>query len=111
VSLQFFGDQRLPQQLERHNVENWFAYFTPSLDVQLLGPQGVPVPVVPGIPPNWAIFIVFDKPTKYHQAIPEYSMQQGAPLTEVRMASSKGLVLTTRGQIPACTLTIRTTKT
>lgn len=101
VRLQFFGDHRIPHEVSSDNVCAWCAYFSAS--IQIHGPEGE---VMFGSQPNWAIFLVLDKPASFRQAITSFSNPEVMPVIDTHMANSRAIVISTRGQIPAGVLEI-----
>ena len=110
LRLQFFGDQRIPQEVSSDNVASWFAYFSPSLAIIPKDAHGNMVAGGLEVPPNWAIFVALDKPAKFRQAIVTFSNPEIMPITDVHMANSRVIAISTRGQVPAGVLNIHIIK-
>jgi hypothetical protein len=101
IKLQFFGDYRIPVQADATNVGDWFAYFGPSLSIQPLDAAGNPMEGGMAVPPHWVLFIAFDKPVLYRQVVVSFSNSAIAPITEVRLQTSRTIVVMTRNPVPA----------
>lgn len=110
LRLQFFGDDRLPVEISRDNVDSWFAYRSPTMAMTFTDKNGKQRDDGFQVPPNWAIFIVLDKPATYRQVIPTFSNPDVMPFTEIRQSTQKSIVLTARSQFPAGVLEITTTE-
>ena len=108
LRLQFFGDRRIPQEVSSDNVASWFAYFSPSLAITPKDARGNTIAGGLEIPPNWAIFVALDKPAKFRQAIVTFSNPEVMPVIDVHTANSRIIAISTRGQVPAGVLTIKT---
>jgi hypothetical protein len=106
ISLQFFGDHRIPQETSSENVVSWFAYFSSSLLVQPKDENGNNVAGGLEIPPNWVIVLVFDKPAIYRQAVTNFSNSEACPLIDIHSTNGRMIALSTRGQMPAGIFTI-----
>ena len=108
VKLQFFGDQRIPTEITQNNVASWFAYFSRSLTITPQDAEGHPIAGGMQIPPNWAIFISFDRPATYRQVIVDFSNPSAMPVIDRQFQNSRVLVISTRGMLPAGVLDIHT---
>jgi hypothetical protein len=106
LRLQFFGDQRTPHEISSVNIATWFAYFSPSITLTPQDASGNPLPGGFEVPPSWAIFITVDIPSSYRQATVRFSNPEVMPITEVRMATTRSIVVTARSQFPAGVLEI-----
>lgn len=107
LRLQFFGDYRIPHEVSSDNVACWFAYFSASLSITPMDESGNSIAGGMQIPPNWAIFVALDKPSKFRQAIVTFSNPEVMPVTDTHMANARVIAISTRGQIPAGVLTIQ----
>ena len=108
VKLQFFGDQRIPTEITQNNVASWFAYFSRSLTITPQDAEGHPIAGGMQIPPNWAIFISFDRPATYRQVIVDFSNPSAMPVIDRQFQNSRVLVISTRGPLPAGVLDVHT---
>jgi hypothetical protein len=106
VRLQFFGDRRIPLDVARENVATWFAYYSPSIKVTPQDPEGKAMAGGFEVPPNWVVLIVFDQPTDYRQAVATFSNPEIAPPIEVRHTTTRSVVVTTGGLLPAGVLEV-----
>jgi hypothetical protein len=106
IRLQFFGDRRIPHDIGQQNVATWFAYFSPSIKVTPQDAQGKPMDGGFEVPPNWVVLIVFDRLSAYRQGIANFSNPEIAPPIEVRHATTRSMVVTTSGLLPAGVLEI-----
>ena len=105
LRLQFFGDYRTPIEISSRNVATWYAYYSPSMNVTFKDADGKEIGGQ-GMPPSWAIFITLDKPTAYRQGIVSFSNPEKAPPMEVRFATTRSMVSTVAGQVPAGVLEV-----
>lgn len=106
LKLQFFGDRRIPIELGSNNVATWFSYYSQSVKVSTQDAQGNEMPGGFEMPPNWVIFAVFDKAADYRQAVAVFSNPELSPPIEVRQTTTRSLVVTVGGMIPAGVLEI-----
>jgi hypothetical protein len=106
IRLQFFGDRRIPHDLARENVATWFAYYSPSIKVSPQDAEGKAMAGGFEVPPNWIVLIVFDQPTEYRQAVASFSNPEMAPPIEVRHTTTRSVVVTTSGLLPAGVLQV-----
>lgn len=109
LQLQFYGDERVPRQISHQNVINWFAYFSPRI---LLQQRDVAGKIIPegtfSSPLSWVIFITFDRPISYRQAVVSYANQDNAPITEVKFSTDRSIVVTTNGPITSTVMDVHT---
>ncbi|MCU7942370.1 MAG: hypothetical protein KZQ87_06780 [Candidatus Thiodiazotropha sp. (ex Cardiolucina cf. quadrata)] len=62
LSLQFFGDKRIPHEESSDNIANWFSYFTSSISVTPKDEDGNNVEGGFVVPPSWVVFLAFNEP-------------------------------------------------
>lgn len=105
LRLQFFGDKRVPHEISADNIINWFAYFSPSIDVAFNDENGREISRS-STGPNWAVFLVMDRPVTYRQAIVSFSNPALMPVIDVHMATERAVLIGTRGLVPAGVLEI-----
>lgn len=110
LMLQFFGDNRVPIVVHSSNIRYWYALYSSSIEVKAFDAAGNEIkrPGLEGMPPYWTIFIVFEDPTKYEQAISEFSNPSAFGQAEFKVSNNYCIILTTSSQIPAGLLTIYT---
>jgi hypothetical protein len=106
LRLQFFGDRRIPQEVSSNNIASWFAYFSQSLAIIPKDAHGNTLAGGLEVPPNWAVFVALDKPARFRQAVVTFSNPEVMPVTDVHMANSRVIAISTRGLVPAGVLTI-----
>jgi hypothetical protein len=68
LRLRFSGHMEQPQEIEKENVSAWFCYWSHGGEVK--DDQGR---TLLSIPSSWALFIVFERQTKYNQLIATFS--------------------------------------
>jgi hypothetical protein len=105
LKLQFFDDQRMPAMAASENIANWYAYFTPSVLVTQRDEHGNVTPVI-GNAANWVIFVAFDDPAIYREVFVDFSNPSAMPIVDRHFMSTRTLVVSTRGQVPAGVLDI-----
>jgi hypothetical protein len=107
ISLQFFGDNRIPHAGSSENIATWFTYFSPSLQVQPKDENGNTVSGGFEVSPNWVVFLVFDKPVSYQQAIANFTNPEVCPIIDIHTSNNRMIALSTRGQMPAGMLNVQ----
>jgi hypothetical protein len=108
IRLQFFGDNRIPTVISRNNVAVNFSYFTPSLSITPQDAKGKAMAGGMQIPPNWVIFLSFDKPAIYTSIAVDFSNPAIMPIIDRQFQGVRAIVVSTRGQVPAGVLDIHT---
>lgn len=83
LRLQFFGDERFPQEITADNIKRWFSYRSGMMGMTPQDKDGKPTEGGFFVPPSWAIFIIFEKPSRYRQIIPSFSNPATMPTVEV----------------------------
>ncbi|HJW42587.1 MAG TPA: hypothetical protein VJ476_15335 [Rhizomicrobium sp.] len=106
IRLQFFGDVRIPHVISSDNVATWFAYFTPSISMVPKDTDGKTIAGGFEVPPNWAIFVAIDKAASFKQVLVEFSNTDLMPVIDIQQSSSRAILISTRGLIPAGVLNI-----
>ena len=108
LRLQFFGDDRIPTKIRQENVGCWFSYFTQHAKISF---KDVSDKVIQTheIPKNWAIYIVFEKPTSFNEVTVGFNAP-GLPMYDVMHPNSRAIMVSFRGDIPAGELEISTKK-
>lgn len=106
IQLQFFGDYRMPVAASSNNVAGWYAFHSPGVQYEYGDANTHAVLGQGGIGPSWVIFIATDKPTQYRQAVVTFSNPEREPPIEVRLTTTRLIVVVANSQIPDGILTI-----
>jgi hypothetical protein len=99
LRLQFLGGQRPATQISAENIYSWYTLWTPSATLEV-GDKGQKIHETMVYPENWAIFVVFEKPTKFSE-VNIYFSSPGFPQYEVKQNTPRSLVINVSGSIPA----------
>lgn len=70
LSLQFSDERTIPKEIRQSNVRFWRALFTPSLSIK--DDKGIKLF---SVPPNWIVFVYFERPASYRQMFANCSVK------------------------------------
>jgi hypothetical protein len=107
LRLQFFGDDRFPEEISATNISSWFAYRTPTMGMAFTGADGKPLDGSFSVPPQWVLFVVLKSQTDYRRVAVSFSDPKAMPMTEVRQTTEKSIVISANSQFPAGVLEMR----
>jgi hypothetical protein len=106
--LQFTGGSSIPIAKYTKNVRFWYALYTASVTVDTKDKDGKSLGGF-SIPPQWAIFIIFDKPPIIRQLISTCD-GPSKPKCDVSTANSVYAIVTMSGDVTKTTLDISVTQ-
>ncbi len=104
LRVRFSGKLEAPVELESDNIESWYTLWTPSALVSFKDTHQTQQPLV-RVPTNWAVFVIFKKPSTYRQLNVSFS-STGFPMWEVKAAHTAYAIINVSGDIPAGDLEI-----
>jgi hypothetical protein len=104
LRLQFSGKDEQPEEIERHNIYEWYAQWNPSITLSPQYPSTVPPakrtgPTTIYSPPHWTIIVLFNEPIAYHEVVVSFS-SPGFGSYEVRKPTDRSVLVNVAGQVP-----------
>jgi hypothetical protein len=105
--LQFSDGKTAPKGIRSTNIRNWWADWSPSVQIDELETTSNTVTRSMSVPPHWVIFMLFEKPAAYRQLIPSCA-GPGKPVCGVAVADSQFAIVNINGDVTQMTLDVST---